>query len=311
VNVWILAERDGWTVIDTGCATPETIETWETLLAGPMKARGVQRLIMTHGHVDHIGLAGWMMDRFSAEFLGTFPEWIWARLSHTRDVPGSRSAHYSYLVKHGIHAGAANTMVESRHGFMDLSTSVPGRIDEIRDGDSVTFGGRQWRVIVTGGHAYAHASFYDAAANILIAGDHLLPTITPVIAVYEMLPNGDPLGDYLSSFPQFDSLPDDVLVLPSHGMPYRGIRGRIRQLIDHHERRLAHTLDFLREPRTALDLSRNLFPRVEGPDNIGFALGETLAHVNHLLSRGQLVETIEDDGRAHFRAKPDSRLAER
>lgn len=290
VNVWLIDEGDGWTVIDTGCATPEIIAAWEALLAGPMRGGRVKRVIATHGHVDHIGLTGWMVERFEADFTATFAEWVWARISHTSDVPGSSAAYHGYLVHNGFDATAARQLVASRQRFMDLSTPIPAGITEIRDGDRVEMGGRSWRVIVTRGHAFEHASFHDEAGNVLIAGDHLLPKITPVIAVYEMIPQADPLGDYLASFPQFDAVADDALVLPSHGSPYRGVRLRMDQLRSHHRNRLEATADFLRLPKSALDLARDMFPHVEGPENIGFALGETLAHVNHLVRKGVVAD---------------------
>lgn len=166
----------------------------------------------------------------------------------------------------------------------------------------MTLGGRKWRVIVTRGHAFEHASFYDAQANVLIAGDHLLPKISPVIAVYEMIPRGDPLGDYLESFPQFDLVRDDALILPSHGVPYRGIRRRIDELREHHRLRLEATAEFLRTPKRAFDLTREMFPHVEGPDNIGFALGETLAHVNRLVRQGVVADVSPDNAGAIYPA---------
>jgi glyoxylase-like metal-dependent hydrolase (beta-lactamase superfamily II) len=267
-----------------------------------MGGRPVRRVIATHGHVDHIGLSGWMVERFDADFVGTFAEWIWARVSHTRDVPGSNTAHRSYLVQHGFEAPVADRLVKSRNRFIDLSSPLPGFITEIRDGDMIRFGSRDWRVIVTRGHAFEHASFHDAASGILIAGDHLLPKISPVIAVYEMMPKDDPLADYLASFPRFDGIAADTLVLPSHGMPYHGIHQRISELRGHHQKRLDATAEFLRQPSTALELSRAMFPHVEGPDNIGFALGETLAHVNYLVNQGLVTERRDGDGRLIFTA---------
>jgi glyoxylase-like metal-dependent hydrolase (beta-lactamase superfamily II) len=303
VNVWLLEEDEGWTIIDTGCATQELMDTWEILLAGPMRGLPVRRVVATHGHVDHIGLSGWMVERFDAEFVGTFAEWIWARVSHMHDVPGSNETHLSYLIRNGFDENVASRMVESRRRFVDLSTPIPGAVTEIRDGGTIRFGNRDWRIIVTRGHAFEHASFYDEASGILIAGDHLLPKISPVIAVYETTPNGDPLADYLASFPQFADLPDSTLVLPSHGMPYRGIHERIEELRDHHRKRLAETADFLATPRTALDLSRAMFPHIEGPDSVGFALGETLAHINYLLTLGVVREERDAQGRAIFTAR--------
>lgn len=300
VNVWLVEESDGWTVIDTGCATPEILGAWERLLAGPMRGGKVVRVIATHGHVDHIGLCGWMVERFDADFMGTFAEWVWARVSHTHDVPGSSAAHHAYLVRNGFDGDAARQLVESRQRFINLSTPIPGWISEIRDGDMVAIGGREWSVIVTRGHAFEHASFYDPQANVLIAGDHLLPKISPVIAVFEMIPKGDPLGDYLDSFPQFDFVPEDALILPSHGMPYRGIRKRIEALREHHRLRLDATAEFLRNPKSTLDLAREMFPHVEGPDNIGFALGETLAHVNRLVRQGVAADVSPDNAGAIY-----------
>lgn len=300
VNVWLLREEGGWTVIDTGCATPEILEIWEKLLAGPMGGLPVKRVIATHGHVDHIGLTGWMVERFESAFVGTFAEWMWARVSHTHEMPRARSTHSDYLVRHGFNHADAEQLVANRSEFINLSTPLPGSICEIRDGDTIRFGGRDWSVIVTGGHSFEHASFLDADNGILIAGDHLLPSISPVIAVYEMAPDADPLGDYLASFSKFDGVDDDVLVLPSHGMPYRGIRKRIGQLEMHHRERLDVVVDYLRMPRSALELSRKMFPRVEGVANIGFALGEALAHINFLVRQGTVTKT-SDAGATIFR----------
>ena len=135
----------------------------------------------------------------------------------------------------------------------------------------------------------------------LIAGDHLLPKISPVVAVFEMIPKGDPLGDYLESFLQFDFVPEDALILPSHGMPYRGIRKRIDALREHHRARLEATAEFLRNPKSAFDLAREMFPHIEGPDNIGFALGETLAHVNRLVRQGVVSDVSPDSASAIYR----------
>ncbi|RJG40867.1 MBL fold metallo-hydrolase [Mesorhizobium sp. DCY119] len=300
VNVWLLEEDDGWTVIDTGCATPEILAVWERLLAGPMRGKPVRRVVATHGHVDHIGLTGWLVQRFDADFIGTFAEWVWARLSHTHDVPGSSATHHSYLVRHGFDDEDAGRLVQSRRRFIDLSSQIPGWITEIRNGDAIRLGGLEWRVIVTRGHAFEHASFYNEESGILIVGDHILPRISPVIAVYEMMPKADPLGDYLDSFPQFDGIPADTLILPSHGLPYRGVHQRIAELRDHHRLRLDATASFLSNPSTALELSREMFPHIEGPDNIGFALGETLAHVNYLVARNIVEERLGDQGRTIF-----------
>lgn len=301
VNIWLLEEDDGWTVVDTGCATQTIADAWAALFVGPMHAKPVRRLISTHGHVDHVGLAGWLVDRFSAEYVSTFAEWIWSRVSHAHSIPGAGKEHHAFLTRHGFAAPLADQLSERRGYYMDLSWGIPGAISEIRDGQIVRFGGRDWRVIVTRGHAYEHASFYCAADNILIAGDHLLPKISPVIMVSEMVPQSDPLGDYLASFQQFADIPPDVLVLPSHGMPYHGVHQRMAQLRAHHHLRLEACADLVITRKNAFDLAKAMFPHVDGPEHIEFAFGEALAHLNYLVQRDIVREDQDPQGLVTFR----------
>lgn len=304
INLWLLLGDDGWTAIDTGCDTPRNREAWEHYQANVMGGAPLTRLIATHGHVDHIGLAGWLSGRFGCPYHASFGEWIWSRLGHLRDVPEAEPALAAFLHRHGVPEDTAARMAKGRQGFMDLATDLPGVIRELRDGARITFGGRDWQVIMTRGHTYEHAAFYCEADGILIAGDHLLPRISPVIAVFEMVPEADPLGDYLASFAQFAHIPDDVLVLPSHGLPYRGLHRRIAQLRAHHRDRLAATEGLLDNPLTAYALSRELFSHIQGDDDRAFALGETLAHINHLCALGQVRRITDTSGRALYAAVP-------
>lgn len=295
VNVWLLEEDDGWTVIDTGCVTPAIRQAWEDLLAGPMGGARISRVVATHGHVDHIGMTGELVQRFDADFAASFAEWAWARLSHIHDMPGADSTLQGYLQRSGFDEAQTAVMLASRRRFIDMSTPLPGWLSEFRDRQTIRLGGRDWEVITAGGHSYEHSSFYDRQNGILIAGDQILPKISPAITVYEMVPRADPLDDFLQSFLRFADIAEDALVLPSHGLPFYGLHRRIADLQAHHHDRLAVTLDLLRAPRTGVELTREMFPHVEGPEQTGFALGETLAHVNHLVRRGQ-VELIPDDG---------------
>ncbi|MBP0440343.1 MBL fold metallo-hydrolase [Tianweitania sediminis] len=302
VHSWLLDEGEGWTCIDTGCDTPDVRNAWETLFAGPMQGRKIDRVVATHGHVDHIGLSGWLHERFDAEFWGSFGEWIWARISHIKGIPGAADAQYTHLMSNGFSEQEAREFLESRDRFLDLATPLPGSLHEIRDGDTVSMGGRDWQAIQTSGHSFEHMCFFNREENILIAGDHLLSKISPVVAVYEMVPHGDPLRDFLVSFSKFDHVPDDVLVLPSHGLPYRGIRRRITELRDHHRERLDMTLELLKEPRTGYSLIRAMFPKVQGVDNLGFAFGEALAHVNYLIREGLVANVSEQPGKMIYKA---------
>lgn len=297
VNIWLVEEDGGWTIVDTGCDTAQVRAAWEDILAGPMAARPVVRLLATHGHVDHIGLAGWLCERFDCPFVSTLGEWLWARGAHEPNLGGGRAGHRDYLERSGLTRPEIEAQLKGRDEMIALAVPLPGAVREIRHGQEIVLGGRRWEVIVTPGHAFFHASLLDREAGILIAGDQLLPHISPVIAVWETTPHGDPLGDFLASFEAFATVPDDTLVLPSHGLPYRGIGARIAALRDHHKDRLELTQALLDQPRTARDVALAMFPKVTDVDGIGFALAEVLAHLNRLVA-SRRVERIEHRGAA-------------
>lgn len=299
INVWLLDDGDGWTVIDTGCANAEIRQVWEALLAGPMGGRPINRVVATHGHVDHLGLAGELTARFDAPFAATRGEWLWALVAHAPEIEGAVRDLARFFERHGFSADQAAGMLASRRRFVALATPVPNAVEALRDGRVVHWGGRDWTVMVTGGHAPEHASFYCTEDRILIAGDHVLPRITPIISVYEYEPAADPLTDFLESFARFRALPAETMVLPSHGLPYFGLHTRLDQLERHHRERLDATWRALREPADVHTLAAALFPHAVTADDFGFAFSETLAHVNHMVAGGRL-RAIDLDGRTRF-----------
>jgi glyoxylase-like metal-dependent hydrolase (beta-lactamase superfamily II) len=301
VNIWLIEEEGGWTVIDTGCVTPVARDAWDALLAGPMQGRPIKRVIATHGHVDHIGMTGELVRRFDAEFVATFAEWAWSRFSHIHDVPDAIETLHAHLMRNGFDESYAQKLITNRRGFVDLSTPLPGALTAIRDRDQFRMGGRRWEVIVSGGHSHEHCAFHDPASGVLIVGDQVLPKISPAISVLETMPDADPLEDFLHSFERFAQVAEDALVLPSHGRPFRGLHGRIAELRAHHEIRLDATRELLQEPRTGFQLTRLLFPHVEGVEQTGFALGETLAHLNYLRHRQQAEVIAENSPALRFR----------
>ena len=176
----------------------------------------------------------------------------------------------------------------------------PRSIEQIREGDSLEIGGRQWRVIVCGGHADEHASLYCEEEKLLIAGDQILQRISPMIGVFPDRPKSNPLHDYLASLPRFLDLPKDVLVLPGHGVPFYGLHVRVDELRQHHEDRLAHLMSHLDLPRTAGSCTRFLFERAVAEGQSRLALAETLAHLNYLIDAGSATRTIDSEGRLSF-----------
>lgn len=298
VNVWLLRDADGWTIVDTGADTAEARAIWEALLAGPLADAPVNRLISTHGHTDHIGLSGWLTQRAGGvPFSATLTEWMSAqvRLWDSQSKPATEAT-MRYLSAHGCDADTLAAYAADRDRTQSLLGPIPPSFTRLRDGDTIRFGERDWEVIVAGGHALEHASFWCADDRILIAGDQILSRISPMIGVFPAMPEADPLADYLGSLPRFKALPSDALVLPSHGLPFYGLHTRAEQLARHHELRLDDLGRLMDKPRVAMELARGLFARAVAEGQGRLALAETLAHANYLVGRGRAVRTRSSDG---------------
>jgi glyoxylase-like metal-dependent hydrolase (beta-lactamase superfamily II) len=164
----------------------------------------------------------------------------------------------------------------------------------------VTIGNARWRVITGFGHSPEHASLYSEQLNVLISGDMVLPRISTNVSVFAVEPEGNPLQQYLDSLDKFAGLPEDTLVLPSHGRPFRGLHTRIGQLREHHTARLAEVLQACREPRSAVDIVPMMFRRPLDAHQLGFALGEALAHLHKLWKDGMLERVTGADGIIRF-----------
>ena len=295
VNVYIADDGDGWTIVDCGLDTEPARAAWEALHRGPLHGRKVRRLIATHGHPDHIGMARSIVGDLSVPFVATAIEWESAIRAHVeagQDIPPAQVA---FLVRHGYSSEAA----AKRSGFGRIIGPLmphPPRLDEvIADAQIIRFGQRDWRVIIAGGHALEHASFYCESDHILIAGDQILPRITPFIGVGFRDPDSDPLHTYLESLSLFDALPADTLVLPGHGLPFRGLPRRLHELREHHDRRLASIVAGLDAPKHAFEVARQLFPKAIGTGHERLAMAESIAHLNFLMHRGAIERRRHDE----------------
>lgn len=291
INLWLLKDGDGWAAVDTGVDDATTRQAWERVLRG----RRLTRLVCTHFHPDHMGLAGWLARGHGVELTATLGEWSFGRmltLETGADYAANQVGHYRC-------AGLGEELLEGVRGrvgsYKTRVAPLPPRIATIKDGSRLTIGGRQWRVIVGRGHAPEHACLWCEEANVLISGDQILPRISPIVGVWPQQPDDDPLGDFLASLEKLKTLPADALVLPSHGLPFRGLHVRADELLRHHAQRL----DDLRAasvPATALELSRALFRRELDAQQMGFAVGETLSHANHLVALGEWRRDVREDG---------------
>jgi glyoxylase-like metal-dependent hydrolase (beta-lactamase superfamily II) len=297
INLWLVADGDGWAIVDSGLANDATKELWQHILATHLDGKPVTRVIVTHFHPDHMGLAGWLTETLGVELWATETEWLQARLASLDDRPALDADAQAFYERIGLEGEAREMLRGRRAQYAKRVTPIPIRFHRLSDGMSFVIGGRSWRVVVGRGHAPEHASLYCAELDLFIAGDQVLPKITPNIAVWPHEPEGDPLGRYLASLGEIAAaVPGRVLVLPSHGLPFQGLHQRIHQIAAHHDQRLADLEAACAEPKTAAAIVPVLFRRKLDAHQLAFAVGETLSHVNYGIAEGRLVRRERDDG---------------
>jgi glyoxylase-like metal-dependent hydrolase (beta-lactamase superfamily II) len=297
VNVFALDDGDGWTIVDTGFASKRAKAIWEGLLQGPLKGKPVTRVIVTHYHPDHVGLAGWFQSQ-GAELVTTRTSWLYARMltldEHALPLPQA----VEFQRRAGVAEGRLQTYATTRpFNFADVVAALPPGFTRIREGDILTAAGRRWLVRCGDGHAPEHATLWSLDDHLILGGDQLLPGISANIGVYPTEPDADPLTEWLESCARFQPLArEDHLVLPGHKLPFTGLPLRLRQMIDNHEGALSRLLDHLSIPQVAADCFLPLFKRqIDGPE-FGMALVESVAHLNCLLRRGQVTRRLSSDG---------------
>jgi glyoxylase-like metal-dependent hydrolase (beta-lactamase superfamily II) len=299
INLWLLDDGDGVTVIDTGLGLPDTRALWEQIFANELGGKPITRVIATHFHPDHFGNTGWLTERWGVELWCTQAEYQAAVLACVaRGKGGKMLEHYR---RHGVAGDALDRLAERGNHYPGLVPSIPDSYRCLRNGDHVVIDGHRWEVMVVLGHAPEHASLWCEAMDVLISGDQVLPKITTNVSVWWDRPYDDPLRLYLDSLGRFRPLPADTLVLPSHGLPFRGLHMRLDALRAHHDERLAETLNAIADPRSAAELLPVLFRRQLDAHQMSFAIGEALAHLNHLEAAGSVVRTLGPDGVERFR----------
>ncbi|WP_151448857.1 MBL fold metallo-hydrolase [Lacisediminimonas profundi] len=312
INLWLLDDEleteqgvvRGWTIIDCGIASEPTRTSWESVFSTALQGRPVLRVIATHYHPDHMGLAHWLCERWNVTLWVTAGEYAVARMM-SAGLPGyNGAAMVEHFRRHGLPDEATGQVGERRNHYVSLVPSVPSTYRRMQDGQSIRIGNADWRIITGFGHSPEHAALYSEQLNLMISGDMVLPRISTNVSVQCYEPESNPVQQYMDSLGKFASLPDDTLVLPSHGKPFRGLHTRIQQLRDHHAERLAEVLVACREkPMSACDIVPIMFPRALDAHQLSFALGEALAHLHQLWFEGYLVRRLDENGVYRFAAR--------
>lgn len=297
VNVWLLEDGEGWVLVDGGFDTPAIRTVFDTLFETTLRGRPITRVIITHAHPDHVGIAGSICRRFGATLHMTLAEWLYWRMRHLECLVGTTPESLGWFLGHGVEASAAATMAGEQETYTAHHRDpAPSTFHRIVDGDVLTIGGRRWTAMTAGGHAPEHLSLYCAAESVLIAGDQILGRISPLIGVFPQQPEEDPLTQYLHSLGRFGALAADALVLPSHGVPFEGLGPRVAVLAAHHAERLDALLAAAERAQPAIDLAACIFSAPVMAEATRLALFETVAHLNCLMVRGRLARHRRGDG---------------
>ena len=303
INLWLLRDRqdgrEGWAIVDCGIDNEATRAAWEQVFATELQGLPVLRVICTHMHPDHIGLAQWLTATWQCRLWISATDWNAARVASSA-IGDAHSGHGAadFYALHGLNDPVAQAEVRERSNlYASMVRQVPDQFRRLMHGMRLRIGDHDWQCIAGYGHAPEHIALHCPELHTLIAGDMVLPRISTNISVYDTEPEANPLPLYLESIGAMRALPADTLVLPSHGKPFTGLHRRIDQLMRHHDERLTEVLQACAEaPRSAAELLPVMFKRELDMHQTTFALGEAVAHVHALLAQGQLKEVQRGDG---------------
>jgi glyoxylase-like metal-dependent hydrolase (beta-lactamase superfamily II) len=306
INLWAIEDGANWALVDTGIRNEVTAETWRELFANEADKRPISRIFVTHMHPDHVGMAGWLTRKFGARLWMTRLEYLSCRVmvSDTgREAPPDAIEFYQ---RAGWHEAALETYRARFGNFGKHIHPLPDSFVRLYDGQELTIGAKTWHVVVGSGHSPEHACLYCPDLKVLISGDQILPRISSNVSVHPTEPDADPMADWLASLAKLKrEVPDDVLVLPAHNECFRGLHARIDWLLRGQQRAIDRLQRSLERPKRAVDVFGSLFARSISPSDLpllNMATGESIACLNYLWHRGDVVREIDEQGVAWYHA---------
>lgn len=303
VNLYLIEDDGGWRVLDTGLGTDVCRQAWQQVLAGPMAGQRLTSMIVTHFHPDHVGLAGWLHQQYGLELTMPRPEYLYSLAMQYAPPDFANDMHRPFYLRHGLPESLTELVLSRGHEYLRRTTGVPTTYHRIKHNDTLRIGGRDHQVLTGGGHSLEQAMLYRPAEKLFFAADQVIARISPNVSVHAMEPDLDALGIFLASLRAIrETVAPDVLVLPGHGLPFHGLHDRVQELLDHHEQRCGMIEIACRDtPLSVAELVPHVFPRVLDEHQTGFAFGEVLAHVNHMLTQGTLVLEADAAGTDRYR----------
>ena len=303
INLWIVADGNETVAVDCGFGDAATRALWEAHFSTTLHGQPLTRIIATHYHPDHLGNAQWLAERFGVGVAMTLGEFLTAHAFFAASEEGWGADIVDLLTAHGLAPDHRAALLARGNGYRRSVPEIPAQFARLVHGDRVDAGGITFEVIAGYGHSPEHAALYAAERSLLISGDMLLPRISTNVSIAATDPDGDPLGRFLDSLARFETLPPETLVLPSHGLPFRGAALRVAQLRAHHAARLSELEEYVdgaAAPVAAAEVLALLFRRELDLQQRFFAMGEAIAHLNHLWRRGRIARAVARNGSIRF-----------
>ena len=302
INLWMLEEQDGWTLVDTGMATEDTKALWEEIFSTHLNSKPVKQVIVTHMHFDHLGLAGWLVEKWGATLCMSRTEYLSSRVIINEIKSDPPEATVAFFRAAGVEESILDEFKVRFNNRSDFVSPLPSHYKRLTDNQVLQIGSLQWTVIIVEGHSPEHICLHCKSLNIMIAGDQILPRISPNISVRPDEPRANPLHNFLRSCESLKNrLNKDVLILPSHGDPFYGVHLRLQDMINEHKKGLQDLLEFCSQPRSVAEVFPILFKSKINIGNMVIAVGEAVANLNYLVSSKELVVDIGSDGIARYK----------